>query len=92
MNKTLEYDIPTAKPKASSTKTDGKSIRAPVTGRTDAISARDLITETISSPARMNAMDAPTGPPKAMVSPEVWKIPTPTAPEKAIPIALKAFT
>ncbi|KAL8911326.1 MAG: hypothetical protein Q9171_003491 [Xanthocarpia ochracea] len=85
---TDQYIIPTVNPRASSTKVWGKSISGAATGRTDTISARDRMTENMTRPANMKARRAPTGPPSAMTSPDVWKIPMPTAPEKAIPEGL----
>lgn len=58
---------------------------APLTGRTETISAKDLITEKIIRPAKKNARSAPTGPPKAMTCPDVENRPIPTAPLKAMP-------
>ncbi|MCJ1226489.1 hypothetical protein MMC12_003141 [Toensbergia leucococca] len=78
-----------AKPSASSTNTEGKSISAPFIGRTDTISARHRITEKTIRPAKQNAMKAPAGPAVAMFSPELTKRPIPTAPENPIPFAPK---
>ncbi|KAI4167689.1 MAG: hypothetical protein LQ343_007008 [Gyalolechia ehrenbergii] len=39
----------------------------------------------MTRPTKMNARSAPTGPPSAIISPEVKNIPIPTAAEKAIP-------
>ena len=48
-----QYMMPTAKPRASSTKVCGKSISGPFTGRTETISAIQRKTESITRPAKM---------------------------------------
>lgn len=65
---------------------------APLTGRTETISAKDLMTEKMIRLAKKNARSAPTGPPKAMTCPDVENRPIPTAPEKAIPNPLTSVT
>ena len=47
-----QYMIPTAKPKASSTKVSGKSMSGPLTGLTETISAMHRITEKINKLAK----------------------------------------
>ncbi|KAL9035282.1 MAG: hypothetical protein Q9214_006656, partial [Letrouitia sp. 1 TL-2023] len=82
---TDQYITPTAKPNASSTNFSGKSIRAPVTGRTLAISARQRSTEKAFSAAKRYASNAPTGPEADKISADVWYTPIPTNAENAMP-------
>ncbi|KAF7508858.1 hypothetical protein GJ744_008567 [Endocarpon pusillum] len=89
---THQYIIPTAKPKAGSTKVWGKSIKAPDSGLTDTISANVRTTAITMSPATKNEITQPPDPDIDMSCPEVTKSPMPDVPLNAIAVAMCVST
>lgn len=89
---THQYMTPTANPKAGSTKVWGKSIKAPVKGLTDTISANVRITAMTIEPATTKEITHPPDPDMEMSSPEVTNSPMPTVPLNAIAVAAAIST